>query len=181
MEQFDFEDFEDNVQVITGEAWGIKDDGTADWAVRKIAEARQEVDKMAVHFERQLEIARTKCQNKENFFLSRLSRYFESVPRRVTKTTEKYALPSGDLVLKVQQPKYEKDDTALVAWLKENQMNDFVENKPVPKWGELKKQCTAMEDGSVIDTTTGEVVQGVRAEIRPKTFEVKVSGGGNEQ
>ncbi len=49
----------------------------------------------------------------------------------------------------------------------------FVERKPTLKWGELKKQLTIV-DSKVVDTETGEIVQGVSLEAVPSKFIVEV-------
>ena len=51
---------------------------------------------------------------------------------------------------------------------------------PKPKWAELKKRCAIGPDGVVVDTETGVVLEGVRAEERPDKFEVKLRGEQDE-
>lgn len=88
--------------------------------------------------------------------------------------------PGADLVRRKQQPEYIKDDKILAAFLHTSDMDEFVELVPKPKWAELKKRCAIGPDGVVVDTETGVVLEGVRAEERPDKFEVKLRGEQDE-
>lgn len=151
-------------------------DSAAEWAMRKIAEARNDTLKWQQHFADQLESIRKANEETEAFFTSCLARYFETVPHKVTKTQSKYVLPCGELVLKRQQPEFVRDDNVLAPYLLENGMEGFVKMKPSTDWAALKKHCVLMEDGSVVDGGTGLVLAGVTAESRPDKFEVKING-----
>jgi len=154
----------------------ITDDSLAEWAMRKIAEARSDTVKWADHFAVQLNRIRKANEDTEAFFTDALGRYFDTVPRRKTSTQEKYTLPCGELVRKKQAPKFTQDDTLLVPFLQENNLAENVKLKPTSDWASLKKSCTVMEDGSVVEQSTGMVLPGVVAEIRPDKFEVKING-----
>lgn len=151
-------------------------DSMAEWAMRKIAEARNDTLKWQQHFAAQLESIRKSNEETEAFFTSCLARYFDTVPHKVTKTQSKYVLPCGELVLKRQQPEFVRDDSVLAPFLLENGMEGFVKMKPSTDWAELKKHCVLMEDGSVVDGGTGLVLAGVTAENRPDKFEVRING-----
>lgn len=151
-------------------------DSMAEWAMRKIAEARNDTLKWQQHFSDQLESIRKANEETEAFFTSCLAKYFDTVPHKVTKTQSKYVLPCGELVLKRQQPEFVRDDSVLAPFLLENGMEGFVKMKPSTDWVELKKHCVLMEDGSVVDGGTGLVLAGVTAENRPDKFEVKING-----
>ena len=154
----------------------ITSDSTAEWAMRKIAEARNDTLKWQQHFVSQLENIRKANEETEAFFTSCLARYFDTVPHKATKTQSKYVLPCGELVLKRQQPEFVRDDSVLAPFLLANGMEGFVKMKLSTDWAELKKHCVLMEDGSVVDGGTGLVLAGVTAEKRPDKFEVKING-----
>lgn len=168
-------DQEDGQQEQQG--FQIMDDKAAEWAMRKIAEAQSDTEKWDAHFSAQLEKVAASNQQTIDFFTSKLAQYFEKVPHKVTKTTEKYALPAGVLVRKKQNTKFVRDDQKLVLWLLGSGMEKYVKTTQSPIWDDLKKVCSTMEDGSVVENSTGEVVQGVVAEHRPDVFEVKLAGG----
>ena len=48
------------------------------------------------------------------YFTGLLRKYFEDVPHHTTKTSESYALPSGTLMLKQQEPTFERDAEKLI-------------------------------------------------------------------
>ena len=105
-----------------------------------------------------------------------LARYFNSVPRRKTETQEKYVLPCGQLIRKKQAPLFALNDDELIPFLQANGLSEFVKLKASSDWAGLKKACTVLEDGSVVEQSTGMVLPGVKAEFRPEKFEVKIDG-----
>ena len=94
--------------------------------------------------------------------------YFNSVEHQATKTQETYRLPSGKLKMKFAFERMVPDEEKLII-----AYPAFVEHKPNLKWGELKKQL-AIVDSKVVDTETGEIVQGVTLDAVPSKFIVEV-------
>lgn len=154
----------------------ITDDSLAEWAMRKIAEARKDTFKWETHFCAQLDRIRKANEETEAFFSAALARYFETVPRKKTATQEKYVLPCGQLIRKKQAPLFALNDDELIPFLQENDLSEFVKLKSSSDWAGLKKACTVLEDGSVVEQSTGMVLPGVKAEFRPEKFEVKIDG-----
>lgn len=158
----------------------ITDDRCADWAVRKIAEERAEYERLKELADEQIaaiqdkvDAAKRRFENGTAFLTSCLSDYFRLVPHKATKTTEKYRLLSGTLVLKKGGTKATTDDEKLVTWLKANGYADLVKVEESAKWGELKKKLTFAGTVATI-TETGEIVEGVTAYEAPDTFTVDV-------
>lgn len=156
--------------------FAITDDALADWAIRKIAEARANTVMMKDHFDRQLLAVQRRNEETEAFFTAALAAYFETVPRHTAKTQTRYALPSGELVRKKQLPEFSMDENQLVPFLRENGLDEFVKLKPSSDWAALKKTCTVLDDGTVVEQSTGMALPGVTAEFRPDKFEVKING-----
>lgn len=170
-----FYDLEENT-----EGFSIKDDKTADWAVKKIAEERAEFERLKILAEEQMQEIKDKVsrmeeltERKTSFLKSCLAQYFETVPHKETKTQETYNLLSGKLVFKKPKHKLVKSDDDLIAYFKENNMTEFVKVKEEPAWVEFKKNLEIV-DGVVINTLTGEVVEVVKVEEDAGSFEVKV-------
>ena len=158
----------------------ITDDRCADWAVRKIAEERAEYERLKELADEQIaaiqdkvDAAKRRFENGTAFLTSCLSDYFRIVPHKSTKTTEKYRLLSGTLVLKKGGTKATTDDEKLVTWLKANGYADLVKVEESAKWGELKKKLTFAGTVATIKET-GEIVEGVTAYEAPDTFSVDV-------
>lgn len=154
----------------------IDSDSKAEWAMRKIAELRADTEKWQAHFDSQMDKIRKANEDSEAFFTTCLMRYFDQVPKHETKTQAKYSLPGGDLVRKKQEPEYKRDDSKLLGFLQENDMGEYVKQKPTLDWASLKKACAVQPDGTVVDKETGLVLEGIFAQERPDKFEVKING-----
>lgn len=159
--------------------FSINDDNVADWALRKIAEENAELDRLKDLAEQQIEEINLKIKHEEDvvnrrtsFLKGCLNQYFNSVPHKSTKTQESYKLLSGSLVMKLASQKMIKDDAELVEYFHKNDMSEYIKTEEKPMWAEFKKNLSIV-DGKVIDITTGEVVDVVKVEQVPESFDVK--------
>lgn len=154
------------------ESFVIDTDAKAEWALRKIKEARADRDTwVAWYKEKIVEItAQTDADtaNLERMLLD----YFASVPHKKTKTQESYKLPGGKLVLKTQNPEYKRDDKTVIEWLKQNGQDNFVKVKEELDWAGLK-EATEIFNGRIV-TEDGEIVPGVEVLDREAKFVVEV-------
>ena len=156
----------------------ITDDRCADWAIRKIAEERSEYNRLKELADQQKaaieeKVERRRMENGTAFLTSCLADFFNTVPHKTTKTTEKYRLLSGTLTLKKGTVKATVDDAKLVPWLRENGYGDLVKVEESAKWGELKKLLAYTGEIATIQST-GEIVEGVTAYETPATFTVDI-------
>ena len=158
----------------------IADDDVADWAIKKIAEKKAEYDRLKDLADREIERITMKVEQAKRryeadsaFLTGRLADYFQTVPHKKTKTTEKYQLLSGTLTMKLGGTDYKRDDAKLIAWLKENGHEDMIRVKEEPAWGDLKKQIEAV-GSSVFITATGEILEGIEATQAPDIFKVDI-------
>ena len=157
------------------EGFQIHDDSAADWALRKIAEADADLQKMQDWYEMQLKAAKQKHDDAIAYFTGILQKYFDIVPAKETKTTKKYALPSGELVLNKEKQDFSAVDTdALLGWCQENDPT-LVQVSMKPAWSEIKKRLTQTDSG-IVDSETGMIVDGVELITKPEEFKVKVKG-----
>lgn len=161
-------------------AWRITDDGCADWACRKIAEEKAELDRIRELAEAQIQkieeklaAAERRYENGTRFLTGKLAEYFETVPHKATKTKESYRLLSGTLTRKYGGAQMKQDDAQLVQYLKDSGQLEFIKTEEKPKWGEFKKRLEIM-GGSAVDKETGEIVEGVQIIEKPDTFSVDV-------
>ena len=161
------------------EGFRIDNDQKAEWALAKIREEQAEAQRimnvcrsMIMHYEQQLKKAEEDLEKKTAYLKSQLEQYFDSVEKRRTKTQEVYKLPSGTLRRKYPGPQLKRNDDALVKWLKERNMNDYIKVKEKADWANLKKAIQVVGD-KVVDEN-GEVVEGITVVDRPPTFEVEV-------
>lgn len=161
-------------------AWAIRDDGCADWAVRKIAEEKAELDRLTeladsqiAAIQEKVEAAKRRYENGTRFLTGKLAEYFETVPHRATKTKESYRLLSGTLTKKLGSTQMKQDDDKLLEYLKASGNEDMIQTTEKPRWGEFKKRLEVI-GGQIVDTTTGELVEGVQLIEKPDTFTVDV-------
>ena len=151
----------------------VDNDQKAEWAARKIREARQDTQKWTEYYERQLSAIRRANEDTEAYFAALLADYFETVPHKATKTQESYSLPSCKLVLKAQQPEFNRDEAVLCDYLDKKGRDDLVKITRRADWAALKKTLKVMEDGTCVDAD-GEVVEGVQAFSRQPEFKVEM-------
>lgn len=155
----------------TEQSFAITDDLKADWAARKIAEKRRELDRLKAHYEAQLRAAQEATERECSFFERLLYDYFAQCPAKRTKTQASYALPSAKLVLKAPSLQYERNESKLSAYLKATHP-EFVKVVEKPDWADFKKLVKVQDDGACVDAETGEVIDGVHASFGPEKFEV---------
>ena len=151
----------------------VDNDQKAEWAARKIREARQDTQKWTEYYERQLSAIRRANEDTEAYFAALLADYFETVPHKATKTQESYSLPSCKLVLKAQQPEFNRDEAMLCDYLDKKGRDDLVKITRRADWAALKKTLKVMEDGTCVDAD-GEIVEGVTVYETPGIFTVDV-------
>ncbi len=187
LEEYLLESYEapEDLADTENQRFRIQDDNQADWALRKIARARQDMkeaeETAAMEIEkinRWLDGQRDESLRIERFFTALLQEYYE--PRFMTNPDKKtYKLPSGKVQRRTQQPQFDRDNEALLAWLKQREMTDYIEVKETPKWGELKQQVQVVGEHVVIKDgpLKGEIVDGVEVVHRPPTFRVVTTEG----
>lgn len=176
---------ESTAEIERLERFRITNDSQANWALRKIADARkklardQETAKAEIErIQQWLKMSESEAARTEERMTALLHEYyapqFQTDPK--TKT---YRLPSGKVQWRAQQPQFNRDDTALLAFLKSREMTDFIETKETPKWGELKKQIQVVGEHVVVKDgkMAGEIIDGVEVVHRPPTFRVVTTEG----
>ena len=158
----------------------VDNDHKAEWAARKIREARQDTQKWTEYYERQLSAIRRANEETEAYFAALLADYFETVPHKATKTQESYSLPTCKLVLKAQQPEFNRDEAVLCDYLDKKGRDDLVKITRRADWAALKKTLRVMEDGTCVDAD-GEVVEGVQAFSRQPEFKIEMKEGNENE
>ena len=161
------------MSLTASEPFRVTDDKSAEWCIRKIREARAEKQRWAEYYREQQRKIDQEADGTIGYFEALLADYFDSVPHKRTKTQESYQLPGGKLVRRQQAPEYQRDETALLPWLKEN-APALVKVTEVADWAALKKQLVIATDGETVATEDGEIVPGVKAIQRPEVFRVEI-------
>lgn len=158
----------------------VTDDKSADWTLKKIAEAKQELDRLEeianaqiAEISAKIEREREIYEGKTRFLKSCLHGYFLTVPHKETKTKESYKLLSGSLEMKKETQKIIHDDDTLLEYCKANGLQEYIKVKESVAWGDLKKQLFIAEDGTVVNKETGDVVDCLGVEVTPEEFDIK--------
>lgn len=148
----------------------------ADWAVKTIKEAKERYNLyMEALDEHKREIkekevwAQQNYEKETQYLFGLLSEYMETLPCKHRKTQKSFTFPSGKVIKKA--PKYFLDydeDKLLEAYAN----TDFVETTKKLKWGKLK-QIFTVADEKIIDTETGEIVEGVYIQQIPEKIDIK--------
>ena len=171
-------------QSETGEEdrYHINDDLEAEWALKKIREAEAEKDKWKQFYDERYQKVCDSCDLTIANMQSLLQSYFEKVPHKVTKTEENYALPSGKIYMKKQEPDFDIKAPEFMKWLKENK-KEFVKTVEAPDWAAFKKTLAKdpegnfavaeTDDGLRAVTTDGEIVP-IAVTLKQPEFKVQI-------
>lgn len=149
----------------------ITNDAEADAALKVIQEKEDETAYWDGYYADQLQKIRLQNQVQIENEKARLLDYFRRVPHRETKTQETYTLPHGKLVWKDQDPEYERDNAAIVSYLKANGKAALVKVKEEPDWKNLKATLK-FNNGEAFDAETGEKVPGIKVKDRDRIFTI---------
>ncbi len=162
---------DEELDQLEGQEIPMLDDMDAEYMLTMIRQADAEYQKMESWYAHMVEKAKEKRDRKVAWAEANLRAYFDIVPAKVTKTQKTYDLPSGKLVLKHQEPKYDTKDEELVPWLKANRP-ELIKIKESSDWANLKKELKASPDGLRMVTEDGEIVPGITVTPREDKFTV---------
>jgi len=150
----------------------IDDDNKAEWALKKINEAKNEIEKISSFAER--EITRVEDWEKKqkdkyvdsiDYFTSLLAEY------AYKNDVKSHSLPSGRIRFRKQQPKWSVDNEKAIKSFKEIGRDDLIRVKEEPVMKDIKKSFSVV-NGKAVDEETGQVIEGINIEDRKDKFEV---------
>lgn len=140
------------------DGWKIENDQQADWAIRRIQQADTEVERWTAYYSDMIAKVRQDAERTRSYMTAKLEEYFRTVPHKVTRTQERYELPSGKLVLKQGGKVYTHDDAGLLEWARANDMAELIKVSESIRWADLKKRLVVTDDGAVCDSETGLIM-----------------------
>ena len=150
--------------------WMITNDVTADWAVLRLRQAQNKIERLRLIAEHEIEAineklkrAEEKYSRDEAFFTQALEKYFDRIEPVMSKAKAqcKHELLNGSLVRKFGKPTIKKaDEEKLLAFLEERKEDDFIKTTKAPRWADVKANCKVTDDGRVVWMGTGEYIDG---------------------
>ena len=146
-------------------------DQKAEWCILQIKRAQAERERWKAFYKEAMDKANLACDNTIGLMEGFLSDYFRTVPHKVTKTEENYALPGGKLLIKKQDATFEYDEGEVIEWLKANGKG-FVKTKESLDWDGLKRTLTVV--GETVADDDAEVIPCIRAVEREPVFRVQL-------
>lgn len=147
------------------EAFVVRDDKSADWALARIAEAEAERDRLIdlanakiSDLNEDIESFKRRCNNETAYLKSLLYEYFLTVKSKNTKTQSSYKLISGTLVFKKPSVKIVHNDEKLLEYLKANDGTEFIKVKESVDWAGFKSILTISDNEEIIDSELGVII-----------------------
>ncbi len=178
---------EPEVEQEEEQRFKIDDDDKSCWALKKIKAMKEEIEEkedlaesQIYQVERWLEKEKEKRQEKIEYLEGLLQEYALEL-KEEKPDLKTHSLPFGELKFRKQRPKWKYDSNKLVKSA-EDILPDAVKTKKKVNKKELKKMIKddnspfqiIEEDGRVVNTETGEVLEGVTVKERGEKFKVKV-------
>lgn len=152
------------------ERFVVSNDKEAEWCLKKIREAEEEVASWKAYYAEQLQKIIDSCEATKANMMHLLENYFNTVKHKQTETEESYRLPSGKLVLKKQNTDFDRDDSAVIDWLKKNGGEKFIKIKETLDWSALKKTLTVC--GETVADEDGQIIPCITAVEKPAEFKI---------
>ncbi len=149
----------------------VEGDVEADKLIKEIREAQETKSFWKAYYQEKLKEVNESCDLIIDQNTQRLRMYFDSVPHKKTATQEKYPLPSGKLVMKDQEPDYDRDDKAVIKFLKANGGEKFVKVEEKLDWSGLKKTLSIL--GETAADENGKPIPGIKVIERGRIFSIE--------
>jgi len=142
---------------------------------RRVVSSAQEEIQMLSQVGEQAQESYNKLESRVAHLLERyVLEEVDEEDRKETKTTIKYKLARGEIVVNKASVKIEKpteaDEVCLSA-----EFPNFVKSEPKFQWGEFKKELELSEDGKVIFKPTGKEVSSVPVVETPLKTSIKLT------
>ncbi|HXH08907.1 MAG TPA: host-nuclease inhibitor Gam family protein [Alphaproteobacteria bacterium] len=173
----------------------IRDDATADWALRKLSQVEQQQRQRAAFVAAEIERVKTwqaredaKDQRFADFLTACLRSYYDQLKDdgKVSERHKSYRLPHGTLTARAKEAQFELDENLLLAWCQTHRPG-CIRTKQEIAWSDLKPLLRVVEvDAGLgyqvviedIDEATGEVrqmpVPGVRVkQVAGEVFQAR--------
>lgn len=150
------------------------------YEIRLLDQEKEELDALLDKRIEQLKAAHAekieKIGNRREQLITELRVLFDQVPHKETKTQAKVTLLSGDVVVKKPTLEFDYDKKVLLENAELTGLTEYIKTKEVRDfdWTGFKSKLEIQEDGSIINTETGEVVEIEGLSVLPKAEQVVI-------
>ena len=169
----------DTPELLPDETWHVDSPSAADWAIEQVLAERRRRDLYIEAAEtrineymQKIQIAREDCERRTSYLIMELDRYLDTAPSRETKTQISLALPAGKLVRTKPKQDFQRDNDALLRYVKTD-APEYIRTKEEVAWDKLKQDLVIAGDVAV-RRSTGEVVPGITVIEKPAEFEIRI-------
>lgn len=149
----------------------VTDDQKAEWCIQQIKNAEADKAFWKSYYKEQYKSVEETADTTIANMKAMLQDYFERVPHKKSDTQESYKLPSGKLVMKDQDPEYERNDAEVIEWLKANKGQKYIKVTESLDWNGLKPMVSVI--GESVATVEGEIIPGIKVTQRERKFNVE--------
>jgi hypothetical protein len=160
------------------EAWTIKNNSDANWALETIAEHKKEMTEYISICEDVIKTYQEKIRKRKQQYdydtarlQNELREYFETVKHEIMATKDVFKLPAGSLEMK-KGTTIKKDVPVLVKWLKENKLTDYVKSVEDVDWAGLKKKIKFTGENAIDEN--GEIIPGIDVKEKEREFVINI-------
>lgn len=167
-------------EIQANDRFIINDESKADWALKKIAEADNEIEKLERFAEaqmRQIETWLAKQTDKhlqtKEYMQSLLGEYV-NMKREEDSKFKSITLPSGNVGLRANQKKWIYKDEVVLKALEQAKLDDFIKTEKKLNKQQIKKAFEVSDD-KVINPDTGEVIEGIEIVGQGESLNVRLN------
>lgn len=120
-----------------------------------------------------VEDEKQKLQRAIDYNMAQIKVNFDQLESKETMTKKSIKLISGEVVLKKSKDDFDRDDKKLLAYFKENKLNDYIKTKEEIDWSKFKKTLTIV-DGHIVDSDGGVLkIDGLGVKTIEEVLEIK--------
>ena len=150
------------------------------YEIRLLDQEKEELDALLDKRIEQLKAAHAekieKIGNRRNQLITELRASVDQVPCKETKTQLKVTLLSGDVVVKKPTLSLEYDKKVLLENAESTGLTEYIKTKEVKEfdWASLKAKLGILDDGTIINNETGEVMEIEGLSVMPVAEQVVI-------
>lgn len=170
-----FQDYEiDQFDDAEWDSMAVTCDSHIEWALGQIRSSRAWRDQMIDHHAHEIEKQKRQHDAYETRMLAYIEPYFDSLPKKPTKTQEAFKFSNGKLVRRFAKQVIDvQDPGAAIEWVENNgEADQYIRVKKEIRLADFKKRLQ-IHGGCVVDSDTGEIVPGVVVAEKPSQFVVE--------